>query len=368
MSDMELLRRLLASNEPRRMSDAAQDLGVLLTSRDVDRQVRALDLLHDVRTESEFGRGFVLALRNVFNSVLGTYDREASDAELSRVAERDGLRDVLSALYEGQTRPTRVAEQTGLGKSRVTALLRELEGMGLVETSDEEPGDARAKPRSLTPRGLGLARRLADHAAAPVFAEVSATVAAVLECFATLVSRQHVARADLSDILDRRLHIAASVRALSALQEEAHRLGLAVEQDATFWHVEAHLHTLVEEHLARATEGDSDALRALVPSLATDGRRTIVRTGKFKDAWSRLIQKQCLVRVEVVGPGEARVDWDAPAGRFDVLYDSGIEVRSDLATRNCQAFIDPAELRWIHTVSQSAVPENGSFRCAPLEA
>ena len=365
MSELDLLERLLTSHDTRALSDAATELGMSLTQREPDRHVRVLDLLHGVRREDEFGRGFVTALRGVFDAFVGALDREVADAELARLAERDGVRDVLIALYEGHRRPSQLAAATERAKSQVTALLKELETSGLVELDDDEIDDGRARPRVLTTRGLSVARRLALHASKAVVSDVTATVSAVLECFATLVARKYVARADLADILDRRLPVAASTRALAALADESHRLGLAIERDATFWHVEARLQDVVSDHLGRATEGDDEALRALIPSLHTCRGSIIIRTSRGKDAWSRLIQLRSLNRVEVIGSGEARVKGDI-AGPFEVVYDSGIEVRQDLSSPNRLAYIDPADARWIHTVAQSRVPEQ--FSSAPLEA
>lgn len=365
MSELDLLERLLTSHDTRAMSDAAAELGMSLTQREPDRHVRVLDLLHGVRREDDFGRGFVTALRSVLDAFVGALDREVADAELARLAERDGVRDVLIALYEGHRRPSQLATATERAKSQVTAFLKELETSGLVELDDDANDDGRARPRVLTTRGLSVARRLAQHASTPAVSDVSDTVSAVVQCFATLVARKHVARADLAAILDARLPVAASTRALATLAEESQRLGLAVDRDATFWHVEARLQDVVSEYLARATDGDGDALHALIPSLATRRGSIVIRTSGSKDAWSRLIHRRSLDRVEVIGSGEARVEGDI-VGPFEVVYDSGIEVHHDLSSQNRRAYIDPADARWIHTVAQSTVPPQ--FSSAPLEA
>lgn len=364
--DLKLVERLLSSNDTRRMGDAAKDLGVLLTTRASSQLVHALDALDRVHHEDDFGRGFLVALRHVFHAFSAALEREQSDAELTRLAEREGVRDVLVAFAEGSRLPSQIAERTGRQKSQITALLRYMESVDLIEADEPSSAeDGRVRPRVLTTRGAVLARRLADHSQASVVADVADTVTVVVESVAALVARQHVARADLAEVLGRRLPTAAAVRALEALEVAARDFKLAVSRDETLWFVEAQLQDVVADHLMRATEGDQTALRALLPALTT-GARILVRTGQQRqDAWGRLKQVHGLDPVEIIGPGEARLGREARAEGFDVLYDSGTLVELDLGSSARQHFIEPASTRSQLCLKQSMVAE--SFKPVVLE-
>jgi hypothetical protein len=156
-------------------------------------------------------------------------------------------------------------------------------------------------------------------------------------------------------MLDRRLPSAASVRVLTALERSSQELGLAVSHGETFWFVEAQLQDVVADHLARATEGNEEALHALLPSFAT-GCRILVRTGQRRDAWSRLRLVHGLEHVEVIGTGEARLENEVRSGSFEVFYDSGALAQLDMSSSNRSHYIEPATRRWQHGLEQSTVP------------